>query len=129
MFYRYSAIVAALFFFGLTPYKNYANPTERHIPFFNSENVSLEIDGHLVESVWKEVPFYDDLVLIQPDLGEPGRYKTDVRYFYTEEGLYVGMWNEQPRETLLRRLSSRDAWISRDSMQVVIDPSGEGLYG
>lgn len=129
MFYRYTVIAVALFFLGLTPYKNYANPTDRHIPFFNSQSISLEIDGHLTESVWKEIPFYDDLVLIQPDLGEPGRYSTHVRYFYTEKGLYVGMRNEQPRETLLRRLSSRDAWIARDSMQVVIDPSGEGLYG
>ena len=129
MFYRYTALAVVLFFLGLTPYKNYANPTDRHIPFFDSQNIVLEIDGYLTESVWEEVPFYDDLVLIQPDHGEPGRYSTHVRYFYSEEGLYVGMVNEQPRETLLRRLSSRDAWISRDSMQIVIDPSGEGLYG
>ena len=105
MFYRYTALVVSFFFLSLTPYKNYANPKVRHIPFFDSQNIVLEIDGYLTESVWGEVPFYDDLVLIQPDHGKPGRYSTHVRYFYSEEGLYVGMVNEHPRETLLRRLS------------------------
>ena len=100
MFYRYTALVVSLFFLSLTPYKNYANPKDRHIPFFDSQNIVLEIDGYLSESVWEEVPFYDDLVLIQPDHGKPGRYSTHIRYFYSEEGLYVGMVNEQPRETL-----------------------------
>ena len=36
---------------------------------------------------------------------------------------------EQPPDTLIARLSSRDAFINRDSFGITLDTSGEGLYG
>ena len=48
---------------------------------------------------------------------------------YTDRGLYIGVWNEQPPETLIARLSSRDEDISRDGWGITLDTSGEGLYG
>ncbi|MEX2327707.1 MAG: DUF5916 domain-containing protein, partial [Pseudomonadales bacterium] len=45
-----------------------------------------------------------------------------------QKGIYVGIWNEQPRESLISRLSSRDLFINRDDVAITIDPSGQGLY-
>ena len=129
MLQRFIAISVALSFLGMTPNQNYAKPTTTEIPYRNITDIDIVVDGNLDEVVWDELPYHDDLVRIDPDLGTPGRYETRVSYFYTKKGIYIGMQNEQPRDSLLARLSSRDSFISRDSIQIAIDPSGRGLYG
>lgn len=88
----------------------------------------VHIDGSLDEAVWENLPVYDRLKIISPDTLNDPAYFTKIKFFYTERGLYVAVLNEQPADTLIARLSSRDRFISRDSVSIVIDPSGEGLY-
>lgn len=52
--------------------------------------------------------------VIEPDSLEDTAYSTDAKLFYTEKGLYVGIWNQQPPDTLLARLTKRDMYINRD---------------
>ncbi len=92
-------------------------------------DANITIDGKLDEAVWQTLPAYDDYHVIQPDSLAKPTYRTAVRLFYNERGLYVAFDLEQPRETLVARLTSRDQPVSRDSVSVTIDPSGEGLYG
>ena len=99
------------------------------IPRFNQSDIDIRVDGRLDENVWASVPYHDQMTVSDPDRGEPGRFRTHTRLLHTERGLYVGVWNEQPPETLLGRLSSRDSFMTRDGYQIVIDSSGEGLYG
>ena len=106
-----------------------AHSTNLKIPYFDRADVSVTIDGKLDEPLWQKISYHDDLIVSSPDRGEPGQYQTQVRYFHTEHGLYVGVWAEQPPETLLSRLSSRDSFVSRDGISISIDSSGEGLYG
>ncbi len=97
------------------------------VPRFN--DVSVQIDGRLDEAIWASVPVYDNMTVISPDtLSEPV-YETRSRFFYTDDGFYVSMHSLQPPSTLIARLSSRDAFISRDGVSVTLDPSGTGLYG
>ncbi|MDP2283543.1 MAG: DUF5916 domain-containing protein, partial [Pseudohongiella sp.] len=56
-------------------------------------------------------------------------YNTEVRAFYNDDGIYIAAKNYQPVETLVARLSARDARVRRDAFAVSIDPSGSGLYG
>ncbi len=129
MFYRYVIMSMTTILLSLIAGKNFANSTHQAIPYYNDDEVTIKVDGKLDESIWEQVPYHDNFVVANPDLGKAGRYETRVRYFYTKRGLYVGMWNEQPTDTLLARLTSRDSFTSRDSMHIVVDPSGEGLYG
>ncbi|MCZ6619659.1 MAG: DUF5916 domain-containing protein [Gammaproteobacteria bacterium] len=95
-----------------------------------SESADVLIDGKLTESVWNELPVYDEFVIVMPDTLERGVYATHVRLFYTTRGFYVGYELEQPRDTLLERLSGRDLRrINRDSVHVTLDTSGQGRYG
>ena len=97
------------------------------IPFF--DQVDIVVDGKIDESAWTEVPVYDDLRVTNPDtLGSP-RYQTMTRFLYTNQGLYISGFMEQPHDTLVSRLSSRDKYINRDSFGVTLDTSGEGHYG
>lgn len=97
------------------------------LPRFDA--VDVRVDGLLDEGVWAQVPAHSDMTVISPDTLETPKYETRSRIFYTSEGFYVGMYAVQPVDTRIARLSSRDATVNRDGMQVTIDPSGTGLYG
>ncbi len=96
------------------------------------ENQSLEVnvDGHLDERAWKEVPGVEQFIVSDPDTLEKPRYRTIVKVFYTDEGLFVGFDMEQPQSTLVKRYSGRDnGWLNRDAVSITLDTSGEGRYG
>ena len=93
------------------------------------DSAEVAIDGKLEEAIWDDVPGYDNMVVVEPDTLTPPSFRTIARYFYTDRGLYIGVWNEQPPETLIARLSSRDDYINRDGWGLTLDTSGEGLYG
>ena len=93
------------------------------------DTVDIAVDGKLDEPIWQGVAGYDNMVVVEPETLGPTRFRTTARFLYTDRGLYIGVWNEQPPETLIARLSSRDEDISRDSWEITLDTSGEGLYG
>ena len=96
-----------------------------------ADDVPVDIDGRLDEVTWAGLPVISDFVVIEPDTLETPPYATRARVFYTSRGLYVGFDLEQPAETRLMRLSSRDVGfqVARDEVSFTIDTSGEGRYG
>jgi hypothetical protein len=92
-------------------------------------SVDIKIDGELDEAVWNSVEGYDNMTVVDPDTLVEASYKTETRLLYTDEGLYVGTLAEQPIDTLIPRLSSRDQDVNRDGTVLYLDTSGEGLYG
>ena len=99
------------------------------IPRIAEAEAAIRVDGRLDEAVWRGVPAYDHMMVTTPDKGERAAYGTHTFLFYTERGLYVGAWNEQPPQTLVGRLSGRDIFETADAYQIVVDSSGNGLYG
>ncbi|MDG2278483.1 MAG: hypothetical protein P8L31_11035 [Pseudomonadales bacterium] len=96
---------------------------------FNEGEFDFKLDGRLEEEFWQQLPSYDNLLVTDPDTMGPTRHATTQRFFYTDKGLYIGVHMAQPPETLLPRLSSRDEFLNRDSWQITLDTSGDGLYG
>ncbi|TNF89685.1 MAG: hypothetical protein EP301_02585, partial [Gammaproteobacteria bacterium] len=99
------------------------------VPRFEENEIGFTLDGRLDEAVWAKVPGYDDMRVLEPDTLAVPRHRTVMRYFYTSRGLYISMYAEQPQDTLMERLSSRDDFFSRDSMSITLDTSGTGIYG
>ncbi len=93
------------------------------------ENANIRIDGRVDESIWSEVPAFDRMIVTDPDTLEKPTHVTKTRILYAEKGLFVALEMEQPEETLVERLSSRDEAINRDEIGFAIDSSGKGLYG
>jgi hypothetical protein len=90
----------------------------------------MQVDGRLDEAIWRELPGADGFSVIDPDTLAKPPYRTLVKGFYTRRGLYVAIDMEQPKETLIRRLSSRDSRrINRDNVGITLDTSGAGRYG
>ena len=97
---------------------------------FEHDLIEIEIDGKLDEPQWGMVASFDNLKVVEPDTLVNGRYATDIRMFYTERGLYISFDMEQPRDTIVKRFSTRDAGrLNRDSVSFTLDTSGEGRYG
>ena len=98
-------------------------------PRFNESEFELRLDGKLEDTIWSQVPAYDRMTVIKPDVGGSGRYGTQTFIFHTERGLYVGAFNAQPAESLISRRGGRDTLSNGDFYQLLIDTSGEGRYG
>ncbi len=95
-----------------------------------ADGESVHIDGALDEPIWSRLPAYDEFRVIEPDTLADGVHPTLIRLAYDDRGLYVGAEMLQPVDTLISRLSSRDAReLNRDSINLTLDTSGEGRYG
>ena len=91
--------------------------------------VELKVDGRLDEAVWTEVPGHDNMVLVEPGTLARARHRTVARYLYTRQGLYIGVWNEQPRRTLAARGDSGRNDVGHDAWGITLDTSGDGRHG
>ena len=96
---------------------------------FVDAEVGVVIDGEIDEGVWQDIAYFDNMRVSIPDIGTPGKYATKMRMFATEKGMYVSADMEQPRDTLVRRMSRRDDFIDRDVFGITLDVSGEGKIG
>ena len=97
---------------------------------FAGEDAAIEIDGVVDEAVWSGIQVVDDMRVIVPDTLDEVPYDTDVKIFYTDRGIYFGFDMQQPADTLVQRISTRDNLaINRDRVGITLDMSGEGLFG
>ena len=92
---------------------------------------SIQVDGDLQEAIWRTLPNVARFVVLEPDTLADVPHATRIKLAYTDKGLYVGADLEQPEGTLIKRLSGRDVYfgLNRDSINLTLDTSGEGLYG
>lgn len=93
---------------------------------------SILVDGRIDEAVWRRLAPLPDVSMgiVEPETLANVPYATDIKAFYSSEGLYLAVDMEQPEETLVRRISGRDARdVSRDRISLTLDTSGEGRFG
>ena len=97
---------------------------------FDHDEVDIKVDGHLDEAIWAELEAIDEFVVIEPDTLATPPYKTELRIFYTEKGVYASYDLEQPQDTIVTRYSVRDDFdVNRDNAGFTLDTSGAGLFG
>jgi len=102
--------------------------SETHYPALTAS--PPKIDGILNEPLWRTAFDVNDFIVISPDTGQPASLSTHIKLAYDKDALYVGAICEQPATTQVRRISARDkTYYSRDTVVVVVDPSGNGRYG
>lgn len=95
----------------------------------DEERADIRLDGKLDEAIWQNVPYIDGMRVVIPDTLAETAYETHTRIFYTERGIYVGVMNYQPADTIVARMTSRDTRLERDGFVLMLDASGDGLYG
>ena len=60
------------------------------------DEVDISLDGFVDEPVWQSIPPIDGMKSTDPDTLEDAKYKTEIRFFYTQRGIYFGIVNHQP---------------------------------
>jgi hypothetical protein len=127
---RFTSVIRSLTCFLLTcAFPALAQDSLPRVAQFSEEEVSIQLDGFVDEAVWQQLPFIDGMKIIDPDTLQDAPYETRIRFFYTQRGLYFGIINFQPEETLVARMTNRDFRLQRDGIEVLIDASGTGLFG
>src|SRR6478735_10025239 len=65
---------------------------------------NIVLDGRLDEEAWSKATPITDFTQVDPKEGEPGTQRTDVRFLYDAEALYVGarMYEKNPKDIVTR---------------------------
>ena len=96
---------------------------------WDHDTADIKVDGKVDESAWGSARAVNLMKVVEPETLVDPLYDTFVRLFYTERGIYISFDMEQPADTLVKRLSSRDAGrLNRDYVSFTLDTSGEGRY-
>lgn len=123
------AVTAALSSLHVNAQAPQATNQPMQMPRITDEVADIELDGFLSEEVWQTIEPFDGMRVINPDTLLAAPLPTETRMFYNDRGIYVGVMNYQPADTLIARLSARDDGVQRDGYVISIDASGDGLYG
>jgi hypothetical protein len=88
------------------------------------------IDGKLTDESWALVQPRSDFTQRDPDEGKPASERTEVRFLFDDDSLYIGarLFDTEPM-LIARRLSRRDNSADADLLSVYLDPLHDRLTG
>ena len=83
----------------------------------------IRIDGHIDEVAWSKATPLSEMTQIDPEEGKPATQRSDIRFLYDDEALYVSarLFEAEGPAGIRTRLVRRDADMESDWFQVVID--------
>ncbi len=83
----------------------------------------ITLDGRLIEDVWRTAPAATGFRQSEPREGEPATQRTEVRFAYDHDALYVGarMFDDQGAAGVRTRLVRRDGDVSSDYIELIFD--------
>jgi hypothetical protein len=94
------------------------------------ERLSSQIDlnGNLDDDAWQRIPAQSDFQQFSPDPGGRPSQRTEVRFGYDDNALYIGarMWDTAP-DSILHQLSERDRTDNTDEFGIWFSPFNDGL--
>ena len=79
--------------------------------FSSSLLATITVDGKLDEPEWQNAQSISDFVTVYPNDKSKPEFKTEVRVFSDDKGIYFGFTNEQPIETHTPLKHPRDKWF------------------
>ena len=115
--------------FALCATSTAADPAPSQTPSFPDVQIQrvdspISVDGQLDEPIWKTAPAITNFTQREPNQGNPGSQRTEVRVAYDDEAIYVGarMHDAHP-DSIVKVLSRRDTGGSHsDEFKVFLDP-------
>lgn len=83
----------------------------------------ITLDGRLDEAAWRDATPITEFRQIDPDEGQPGSERTEVRFLFDDGALYVGarLHDSQGSAGVRTSLVRRDAPFNSDYFEIVID--------
>jgi hypothetical protein len=83
----------------------------------------IMLDGRLDESAWAQAPFAADFFQKLPSNGAPASERTEARFVYDDDNLYVGVtcFDTEPDKRLIKDLREDFDFGTTDLVQIFID--------
>jgi hypothetical protein len=83
----------------------------------------IAIDGRLDEQSWTAAPAAADFYQQDPKEGEKATQRTEVRFLYDDQALYIGarMYDDQGAQGVRTRLGRRDEYLEGDNVLFIFD--------
>ena len=83
----------------------------------------LTLDGRLDDAAWQAATPVTEFTQVDPNEGQPGSQRTEMRFLFDDGALYVGakMYDTEGRAGVRTSLVRRDASFNSDYMEIVID--------
>jgi hypothetical protein len=84
---------------------------------------AIRLDGKLDEPAWAAARPITNFTQFDPDEGKPASQRTEVRFLYDDDALYIGakMYDTAGARGVTTRLVRRDATFDSDYLQIVLD--------
>ena len=84
---------------------------------------TITIDGRLDEPAWELAPPVGDLIQRRPRSGEPMTERTEVRFLYDDDNLYIGVicFDSDPDGIIVNSLQKDYATQESDGVTILID--------
>jgi hypothetical protein len=100
--------VAAILVAAWSPLAGQQLPPPRSVTALPADGRAPRLDGRLDDAIWAEAEPARDFILREPTEGAPAPERTEVRFVYTRDALYVGarMFSDAPagvRRAVARR--------------------------
>lgn len=115
------AVATSLLSFGQNPQKKSLKVPELH-------EVNIKVNGILDEAEWAQSAKIDELNQYFPEPSAPQEgIQSDVRIFYTQEGIYFAGILKDDRAPILSQLTPRDRVnANTDWIHLIINPFNDG---
>jgi len=101
------------------PVHEFTVPSARAEP----RTAAIAMDGKLDDAAWKAATPVTEFTQTDPDEGQPASERTEVRFLFDDNALYVGarMFDKMGRNGIKTNLVRRDDHFNSDFFEIVID--------
>ena len=83
----------------------------------------IVLDGKLDDEAWKDATPIINFTQVDPDEGKPASQRTEMRFLFDDDALYIGakMFDTAGRKGIRTSLVRRDQMFNSDYIEIVID--------
>ncbi|HEX9704802.1 MAG TPA: DUF5916 domain-containing protein [Gemmatimonadales bacterium] len=118
---RLPVAVVVLFAAPVAAQQTAADPPRRVVAA-RVDGAAPRVDGRLDDASWTAARPADDFVLREPTEGVPAPERTEVRFIYTEDALYIGARMYSGNPTAIRKLvARRDREVPSEQLVISLD--------
>lgn len=87
---------------------------------------TIKLDGNLTEPDWQKATTYRDFYKVKPATLSVDSSKVEAKILTNEDGIYIGIINNQSIEQRKKQYNLQDSFIQADANTVVVDFAGDG---
>ncbi len=106
-----------------TPARAQIHPTPPPVAVAAPVTGHITVDGKLDEPDWQAAVPAKDFRQAQPDEGRPATQRTEVRFLYDDDAIYIGarMYDTEGAAGIRTRLARRDSMPNADYIEIIFD--------